>query len=273
MPAEWPALGTWPEKTAYIDSVAGIKTAEEDLLTVGTDVFPGTANTWPLGTTWSEVNNRLDVTTATLLEDMIVPGHIATRDSGGSDMVTLKNVRAWTVWTFEDQRVQIIEDCELILLPYSEVENGWGQGAINILAADFEVRRSRMEHAADGFQLSTAGIVEDCFIGNLAVAGVPPTGTHNDFVQAYGGTSVEFDRCWFYQVMQADEENHLNGLFSDGGSVTCTDCAVEVYKPLGQQNFTAHTGKANAVTMTFNNCLIRGSIVGDEFVLNDTEQV
>lgn len=278
MPAEWPATGTWAEKQSYIDSVAGVKTAEGSLLTVGVDTFPS-GNTWPTGTTWNPGSSppRLDVTTATLLENMIVPGMVVTRDSGGTDMVTLRNVRAWSVWTFEDQRVQICEDCEFSI-PAEEVQgtdgtDGWGQGAINILADNFQVVRCRMEGAADGFQLSTAGTVEDSFIGNLTIAGPPGDGTHNDFVQAYSGTDVHFQRCWFLQICDSDDGSHLNGIFSDGGVVELTDCAVEVYKPDGQQNFAAHTGKANAQTMTFNNCLIRGSIVGDEFVLNNTVQV
>jgi hypothetical protein len=227
-------------------------------------------HTYPEGTLWNVADFRLDVRTADLLEDMIVPGRISTRNGFGGGLVTLRNVRAHDVWTFEIQRVKIVEDCEFIM-PASRVEGGWGQGAINILAADFEVRRTRMEGAADCMQLNTAGIVEDSFLGNMTIAGDPGTGTHNDFVQAYGGTDVTFTHCWFYQLCDSGDGSHVNGIFSDGGTVNCVECPIEVYKPVGQSNWTLHTGKANAVDMTLTRCLIRGDYVGDEFVFVDCD--
>ncbi len=252
----------------------GIKTAEEDLKTVGVDTWLWTdlsSHTYPEGTLWDATAKRLDIRTATLLEDMIVPGTIVTRNGYGGALVTVRNVRAQDIWTFETQRVRIVEDCEITGMPESKVIGGWGQGAINILANNFEVRRCILESAADGLQLNTTGIIEDTFIGNLTVAGDPGTGTHNDFIQAYGGTNVTLTHCWFYQLCDSGDGSHLNGIFSDGGSVTCVECAVEVYKPAGQSNWTLHTGKANAVDMTLTRCLIRGDYVGDEFIFVDCD--
>lgn len=252
VPDTWPVAGTWTEKMAYTRLRAGVKSST--LRTVGLNGYV------PEGCAWSASSKRLDVRTATLLENLYVPGTITPRDTSSTD-VTLRNVLAQDVFAFESggNRVKLIEDCTFEIPP-ERVVAGWGQGCLNAMRANFVVRRSTMRSGADGMQCSGGGILEECLIEFLTIAGVAPTGTHNDFIQNYSGI-VNLRKCLFTQGLIAGQDSHLNGLFCDGGIYDVEDTAIVVTAPQGMNAFALHAAKAGHIDIR--NSYVRGRIIGD----------
>jgi hypothetical protein len=145
-------------------------------------------------------------------------------------------------------------------MPPEKVVKGWGQGNLNAMRANFIVRRTVMNQAADGMQCSGGGYMEECLIENLTVSGVAPAGTHNDFIQNYGGL-VTVRKCLFKQGLTGGQGSHLNGVFCDSGTYDIEDTAVIVTAPAGMNAWALHAAKAGYIDIR--NSYVRGRIIGD----------
>lgn len=257
-PEAWPTSGTWDAKIQWVEAQAGVKST--GLPTVGQGGFIPAGCRWVAnGSTWN-----LYVDTATVLEDMVVPGTIVPRGTSGPD-ITLRNVVAQDCFTWEKPRIKVVEDCTFTI-PAARVTGGWGQGCLNALTGGFAVRRTLLTGGADGIQCSGGGLIEDSVIRDLTIG---PT-THNDFIQNYGGT-VTITRCVMRQQLDADESNHVNGLFCDGGVYVVNDSAITVTAPAGVNGFAIHAAKAGHVEIS--NSLVRGTVIGDVRIGANVERV
>lgn len=250
LPDEWPADGTWPQRIAWIDARAGAK--QRPRKTVGTDTWKwsnGTTAKCPEGTEWTGTN--LYVRTATLLEDLVVPGTITPRGTSGPDIV-VRNVVGQDCFTWERPRIKLVEDCTFEM-PAAKVASGWGQGALNAMAPGFTVRRTLLTGSVDGMQCSGGGTVEDTVIRALGFHAT----SHNDFIQNYGGL-VTMRRCHFEQ--NGAPPNHLNGLFCDSGFYDVADCALLVTAEPGTNAWVLHAAKAGGISIR--DSIVRGRTIG-----------
>lgn len=250
-PDAFPASGTWDEKIAWIHTQAGVKTPTSELMTVG-------GGSVPAGCRWDGKNLLVD--TAEVLEDLLVPGTIVTTDRSASPVI-LRNVMAQDIftWYVGFRRVSLIEDCDFFIPP-DRVRGGWGQGAINVPAPGCIIKRTKMRGSSDGAQISGGATFEDCVISDLTISNTVQLVSHNDFIQNYGGT-VTVNRCHFVQPSTPDMNNHVNGVFCDGGDYLITNSAIEVFKDPGVNAWTLHAVKTGFIDV--NNSLVRGALVGD----------
>lgn len=243
-PGVWPSDGTWDEKLQWIEGRAGLKVPTSELTVVG-------GNSVPAGCRWSGTNLLVD--TATVLENLLVPGTIVTTDRGNNDVV-LKNVAAQDVFTWftNHRRISLIEDCDFFI-PESRVAGGWGQGCINTPKPGCIIRRTKIRGGADSAQISGGVTIEECFFSDMVIVNQ----THNDFIQNYGGLAT-LRRSAFRQIVSASQGGHVNGIFnsSANASFDIEDCYVDVQGP----GWALHAGSS---VIDIRNSFLRGATVGN----------
>lgn len=261
---EWPATGDWvTEKIPWIEARAGIK--------VGAPALKPISGNVPSGCQWD--GRTLHVREATLLQDLDIPGRIYVRAVSGNPAVTIRNVKAEDVFSSESgaDRVSLVEDCEFTM-PAHRVTGSehWGQGNLNAMRDGFIVRRTLCRGAADNMQCSpgtgsAAGLLEECVFRDMTI---DQSWTHNDFIQLYGGR-LNIRRCYFRQNVLAGQENHLNGIFADGGTYDIEDTAIIVTAPQGSNSWAIHAGKYQTSNqIVVRNSYVRGRRVGQYVFTN-----
>lgn len=265
-PTDWPAGGSWEEKMAWVPRQVGIKAQELRLVgSTYVDSYGATKTFVPDGCKWYPTARRLDVHDATRLENIQVPGQITPRSTHLTP-IALCNVAAEDLFAWEHPaayRVNLVEDCHMAMPASKVIGDGvkyWGQGVLNALKGGFVVRRSYLAGGADAVQCSGGGLIEDSFIGDLTVAGPAGTGTHNDFIQNYGG-NVVIRRSLFRQNLGPAGNSHLNGIFCDSGTYDIEDTAIVVTAPAGFNAWALHAAKAGHIRIR--NSLVQGKIIGD----------
>lgn len=257
-PTEWPASATWDAKYEWIDGRAGVLDTPRQI--VGLNGFV------PAGCSWFPTASppRLDVNTATLLENIEVPGRMFVRNNTTANL-TLRNVKGWDVFASGSlagsNRVILVEDCSFTLPSWVVIDQNWGQGNLNALKPGFVVRRTRLAGASDNVQCSGGGLIEECVFEDMTI---DPEFTHNDFIQNYDGL-LNVRRCIFEQTLtDPSENNHVNGIFADSSEIDIEDCYIKVTAPAGFNAWAIHAAKEPA-TVTVRRSFVRGKVIGVTF--------
>lgn len=251
-PDQWPAAASWADKIAWIKSRAG--TARS--LPVRQSVTPTSV---PDGCTWD--GRTLMVRDTALIKDLVVPGRIYVRPSSTAPTLTLRNVKAEDVFASEagGYRTTLVEDCEFSMPSNRVTTERWGQGNLNAMGPNFVVRRTLCRGGADNMQASQNGLLEECWFTAMSI---DPSWTHDDFIQLYGGR-LNIRRCLFTQDLQRGEENHVNGIFADGGVYDIEDSAIIVTAPPGTNAWAMHAAKYQTPhQIVVRNSYVRGRTIG-----------
>jgi hypothetical protein len=263
----YPRTADIPTRRAWIMAKAGLadpgklKVAGPGNVPSGCQWVPDEAGEWP----------SLYVYEATLLEDWDIPARIVPRAVPGNPPITLRNVRFYDAFTWEmgkgAGRIKMVERCHStgprpgLLAEMHRDGNMWGQANLNALAPGWVATGTILEGMSDAVQQSGGGLLEECVLRKLAVFGPPGSGSHNDFVQNYGGL-VRFRRTLVEQDVTAGQDSHLNGVFCDGGDYEMEDSLVLVSAPAGSNTWALHAGKGNN-RITLRHTAVRGKTVGN----------